>query len=316
VPYDDDTNLIRVATREVATLAAMSTTETISQHYRGLDAWDDDAILAAFAEGQQRAVAAVERACGAIAAAARAIVARLGEDGRLIYVGAGTSGLLAALDGMELAGTFGWPEERTAFVLASGTELKPGMSGGSEDDSTLGRAEIVRLRPQSVDVVIAVAASGSTPFVLGAVEAAGAARALTIGLANNPDAALLKLVDRPILLDSGVEVIRGSTRLGAGTAQKAALGLLSSLVMIRLGRVHDGHMVDLRVDNAKLHKRAVTMLVDIAHVDERAASTALDACHGRIKQAALVARGLAPEEAARVLAETQGNLRAAMARIG
>ena len=294
----------------------MSTTETISQHYRGLDAWDDDAILAAFAEGQQRAVAAVERACGAIAAAARAIVARLGEDGRLIYVGAGTSGLLAALDGMELAGTFGWPEERTVFVLASGTELKPGMSGGSEDDSTLGRAEIVRLRPQSADVVIAVAASGSTPFVLGAVEAAGAARALTVGLTNNPDAALLKLVDRPILLDSGVEVIRGSTRIGAGTAQKAALGLLSSLVMIRLGRVHDGHMVDLRVDNAKLHKRAVTMLVDIAHVDERAASTALDACHGRIKQAALVARGLAPEEAARVLAETHGNLRAAMARIG
>ena len=294
----------------------MSTTETISQHYRGLDAWDDDAILAAFAEGQQRAVAAVERACGAIAAAARAIVARLGEDGRLIYVGAGTSGLLAALDGMELAGTFGWPEERTVFVLASGTELKPGMSGGSEDDSTLGRAEIVRLRPQAADVVIAVAASGSTPFVLGAVEAAGAARALTVGLTNNPDAALLKLVDRPILLDSGVEVIRGSTRIGAGTAQKAALGLLSSLVMIRLGRVHDGHMVDLRVDNAKLHKRAVTMLVDIAHVDERAASTALDACHGRIKQAALVARGLAPEEAARVLAETHGNLRAAMARIG
>jgi N-acetylmuramic acid 6-phosphate etherase len=293
----------------------MSTTETISQHYRGLDAWDDAAILAAFAEGQQRAVAAVERACGAIASAARATVARLGEDGRLIYVGAGTSGLLAALDGMELAGTFDWPEERTVFVLASGTELKPGMTGGSEDDADAARVEIARLKLHPSDVVIAVAASGSTPFTLAAVEAARAAGALTVGLANNADAPLLKAVDQPVLLESGVEVIRGSTRMGAGTAQKAALGLLSSLIMIRLGRIHDGHMVSLRVDNAKLHKRAVTMLADIARVDEHAAAMALDACGGRIKQAALVARGLAPQEAARVLTETQGNLRAAMARL-
>lgn len=294
----------------------MSTTETISQHYRGLDAWDDAAILAAFAEGQTRAVGAVERASASLAAAARAIVARLGDSGRLIYVGAGTSGLLAALDGMELAGTFDWPEARTIFVLANGTELKPGMTGGREDDAEAARAEIARLKPQPADVVIAVAASGSTPFTLAAVEAARQAGALTVGLANNAEAPLLKLADQPVLLDSGVEVIRGSTRMGAGTAQKAALGLLSSLVMIRLGRIHDGHMVDLRVDNAKLHKRAVTMLVDITHVDERQASRALDACNGHIKQAALVAKGLAPAEAARILAETQGNLRAAMARLG
>ncbi len=314
---DDDTNLIRVAaTRGVVTLAAMSTTETISQHYRGLDAWDDAAILAAFVEGQERAVAAVGKASAAISAAAEAIVARLGDSGRIIYVGAGTSGLLAALDGMELAGTFDWPESRTVFVLAQGTELKPGMTGGSEDDTALAEAEIARLKPQRSDAVIAVAASGSTPFTLAAVAAAHRAGALTVGLANNPRAPLLGRVDAPVLLDSGIEVIAGSTRMGAGTAQKAALGLLSSLIMIRLGRVHDSHMVDLRIDNAKLHKRAVTMLVDITHVGEQEASHALDACHGHIKQAALVAKGLAPEEAARVLAETQGNLRAAMARIG
>lgn len=293
----------------------MSSTETVSQHYRGLDAWDDAAILAAFVDGQERAIAAVSRARGAIAAAAQAIVARLGDNGRLIYIGAGSSGLLAALDGMELAGTFDWPESRTVFVLAQGTELKPGMKGGSEDDGAVGKAAIARLAPTAADVAIAVAASGSTPFTLAAVEAARKAGALTVGLANNATAPLLALVDKPVLLDSGVEVIAGSTRMGAGTAQKAALGLLSSLIMIRLGRVHDGHMVDLRVDNAKLHKRAVTMLVDITHVDERRASDALDACGGRVKQAALVARGLAPEEAARVLAETHGNLRAAMARL-
>ena len=316
MPATYDTNLIRVATRGVVTLAAMSTTETISQRYRGLDAWDDAAILSAFAEGQQRAVAAVDRAGPALAAAARAIVARLSADGRLIYVGAGTSGLLAALDGMELAGTFDWPEERTVFVLAGGNELKPGMTGGSEDDAAAARAAIARLKLRPADVVIAVAASGTTPFTLAAVEAARAAGALTVGLANNQQAPLLALADQPVLLESGVEVIRGSTRMGAGTAQKAALGLLSSLVMIRLGRVHDGHMVSLRVDNAKLHERAVTMLADIAHVDEREAATALDACGGHIKQAALVAKGLAPEEAARILAETHGNLRAAMARLG
>ena len=218
---------------------------------------------------------------------------------------------------MELAGTFDWPEERTVFVLAQGTELKPGMTGGSEDDAARGqRRDRASLSPQPADVVIAVAASGSTPFTLAAVEAARKAGALTVGLANNPRAAAAR-PRRP----AGAarfrrrKSSRGSTRMGAGTAQKAALGLLSSLIMIRLGRVHDGHMVDLRVDNAKLHKRAVTMLVDIAHVDEREASHALDACDGHIKQAALVAKGLKPEEAARVLAETQGNLRAAMARL-
>lgn len=293
----------------------MSTTETISQHYRGLDAWDDAAILAAFVDGQERAIAAVSRARGAIATAAQAVVHRLGDTGRLIYIGAGSSGLLAALDGMELAGTFDWPEKRTVFVLAQGTALKPGMKGGSEDDAAAARAEIARLAPTAADVAIAVAASGSTPFTLAAVEAARKAGALTVGLANNASAPLLAQVDQPVLLDSGVEVIAGSTRMGAGTAQKAALGLLSSLIMIRLGRVHDGHMVDLRVDNAKLHKRAVTMLVDITHVDERQAASALDACGGHVKQAALVAKGLAPEEAARVLAETHGNLRAAMARL-
>ncbi len=293
----------------------MSTTETISPRYRDLDTWDDAAILAAFVEGQERAVAAVEAACGAIAEAARAIVDRLGDAGRLIYVGAGSSGLIAALDGIELAGTFGWPEARTAFVLASGTELKPGMPGGAEDDAARGRAELAELAPKPVDVVIAVAASGSTPFTLAAVGAAREAGALTVGLANNPDAPLLRQVDAPVLLDSGAEVIVGSTRMGAGTAQKAALGLLSSLIMIRLGHVHDGHMVSVRADNAKLRKRAVRMLADIAHVDERQAMSALEACAGQVKQAALVARGLAPEDADRVLAETRGNLRAAMARI-
>ena len=293
----------------------MSATETISPRYRGLDAWSDDAILAAFVDGQRRAIDAVGAASPAIARAASAIAERTGENGRLIYVGAGSSGLLAALDGMELAGTFGWPEGRTAFVLASGTELRPGMTGESEDDDALGAALLSRLDPRPVDSVIAVAASGTTPFTLAAARAARQAGALTIGFANNAEAELLRIVDLPVFLDSGAEIIAGSTRMGAGTAQKAALGLLSSLTMIRLGNVHDTHMVSVRADNAKLRKRALTMIADIAGVGEHEAASALSACGGSVKQATLVARGLAPAEADRVLTEARGNLRAALARL-
>jgi N-acetylmuramic acid 6-phosphate etherase len=291
----------------------MPGTETINPRYRGLDTWEDEAVLSAFVEGQQRAVAAVGAAKGAISRAARASVDRLGDTGRLIYVGAGSSGLIGALDGIELAGTFGWPESRIAFVLASGTLLKPGLAGGPEDNPSQGEAEIAKLKPQHSDTIIAIAASGSTPYTLAAARSARRSGALTIAIANNPDAPLLRDCEIPILLDSGPEVITGSTRMGAGTAQKAALGLLSSLIMIRLGHVHDGHMVGLRADNAKLRKRAVAMLADIAGVDEPAAQDALDLSGGHVKRAVLVARGIAPAEADRILANHRGNLRAALA---
>jgi N-acetylmuramic acid 6-phosphate etherase len=223
--------------------------------------------------------------------------------------------VIAALDGMELAGTFGWPESRTLFVLANGNAIKPGLPGAPEDDSARGADEIVRLVLRPEDVVIAVAASGTTPFTLAAARAAREAGALTIGLAGNAEAPLLKIVAIPVLLDSGPEIIAGSTRMDAGTAQKAALNLLSSLVMIRLGCVYDGYMVEVRADNAKLRARAIRMLTEIAGVDEGAAASALDICDGRVKHAALVASGFRPAEAERILAEAKGNLRTALARL-
>jgi N-acetylmuramic acid 6-phosphate etherase len=293
----------------------MNTTETRSPHSIGLDAKADDAILNAFVEGQERAVAAVRDARHAIAAAAGAIVERLGPDGRLIYVGAGSSGLIAALDGMELAGTFGWPEARTAFLLAGGYALQPGMPGGGEDDAERGRAEMVLLKPKRSDAVIAVAASGMTPFTVAATVAARESDALTIGLSSNAASLLLKTVDVPVFLDTGPEVIAGSTRMGAGTGQKAALGLLSSLTMIRLGRVYDGFMVDLRADNAKLRRRAIETLTAILGCGADEAADALDRVGGKVKPAALLLRGLQPEEAERALAAVGGNLRAAFARL-
>jgi len=290
----------------------MSATETIDPRYIGLDSWSDDAILTAFIEGQERAVAAVRSAQGALAKAARAIVARLGDSGRIFYVGAGASGLIAAFDGMELAGTFGWPESRTIFVLASGHTLVPGIAGGTEDDGERGRAEMILHQPAVADVVIAVSASGGTPYTLAAANAARQAGALTVGLADNPDSPLLKAAEIPVLLDSGPEIIVGSTRMGAGTAQKAALGLLSSLTMIRLGHIYDGLMVNLRVDNHKLQRRALATLMHITGCSPEAAVGALERCDGRVKDAALLLRGVAPADVARKLAAAGGNLRTAL----
>ena len=290
----------------------MTSTETIDPRYVGLDTWDDAAILAAMIEGQRRAVEAVATATPALAAAATAIVPRLKAGGRLVYAGAGSSGIIAALDGIELLGTYGWPEDRVAFVLASGERLAP-LTGGEEDDEGLARDGIARLGLGPTDVVIAVAASGTTPYTLAAVAAVRAVGGLTIGVANNAGAPLLAASDVPVLLDSGHEIITGSTRMGAGTAQKAALNLLSTLIMIRLGHVHDGLMVNLRADNRKLCGRSIRIIRAITGCAEGDAVAALDATDGSVKRAVLVvAAGLSPAEAEAVLAAAGDSLRTAL----
>jgi N-acetylmuramic acid 6-phosphate etherase len=293
----------------------MTKTEAISSRYRGIDLWADEDILDALWEGQARAVAALRGALPSLAAAARAMAARLGTAGRIIYVGAGSSGGLAALDGMELGPTYGWPNARTYLIVAGGEVMQPGTHGEAEDDAAEGKRRVGALRPSPADALIAVAASGTTAFTLGAVEAAAGADALTVGIANNPGAPLLACVDHPILLDSGPEIISGSTRMNAGTAQKAALNLLSTLIMIRLGHVYDGLMVNLRVENAKLRERAIGMLVDITGCLRDAAADSLERCGGQVKPAVLVLGGAAPAEADRLLEEAGGNLRVALGKL-
>jgi N-acetylmuramic acid 6-phosphate etherase len=293
----------------------MRRTETMSARYRGLDSWSDEEILEAFWEGQARAVAAVRPALPAIAEAARAIAARIEPDGRLVYVGAGSSGRQAALDGMELGATFSWPDERVALVLAEGPKLELGSAGRFEDNDEDARARISELKLGGRDVMIAVAASGRTPFTRAAAETARQAGALVVAIANNSEAPLLRIADVPILLDTGAEVISGSTRMNAGTAHKAALGLLSSLTMTRLGHVHDGLMVSMRFENAKLRQRAAEIVAEIAGCSEQDAARALQTCGGSIKSAALVMRGADPAQAERLLAEAGGTLRVALERL-
>jgi N-acetylmuramic acid 6-phosphate etherase len=292
-----------------------SGTETWTPRYRGLDTWSDQAILDAFWEGQARAIASLRAALPAIAAAANGLAERLGQDGRLIYVGAGASGFLAAGDAMEIGPTFGWPDERIVVLLAGGVEMKPGMKGDVEDHDDRARAEAAALNLTRNDAMIAVAASGTTRYTLAALESAKAAGSLTIAIANNPGAPMFAVADHPILLETGAEIISGSTRMNAGTAQKATLGLLSSLTMIRLHRIYDGMMVDMRVQNAKLRDRAIGMLVNITGCEKAAAADALQRAGDRIKPAVLILNGVAPSEADRILETTGGSLRAALGQI-
>ncbi len=293
----------------------MNRTEGISRRYRGLDTWPDGDVLQALWEGQSRAIDCVRPALPAIAAAAGALAARLGAKGRIIFAGAGTAGRLAGLEAMELGPTFGWPDERIRLLLAGGESLQPGGDGGAEDDEGAGRRRMAALEPGRSDAGIAVAASGSTAFTVAAAEAAREAGALVIGIANNAGTPLLGLADHPILLDSGPEVIAGSTRMAAGTAEKAALNLLTTLAMIRLGRVYDGLMVDLRIENAKLRDRAVAMLVEITGCARDAAAEALACSADRVKPAALLLKGARKDEANRLLQEAGGNLRIALGRL-
>ena len=287
-------------------------TETWASRYRGLDTWSDGEILDAFWEGQARAIGAIRPALPSIAAAAEALAQRLRAGGRVVYAGAGASGLLAAGDAMEIGPTFNWPDDRVFCLLAGGTDLTPGMKGDVEDHGDRGRAEADALNLTPNDAVIAVAASGSTRYTLAVMEAATTARALVIAIANNAGAPMLQKADHAILLETGAEVIGGSTRMNAGTAQKAVLNMLSSLTMIRLNRVHDGMMVDLRVQNAKLRDRAIGILMNITGAPKDAAAKALAACNDRIKPAALILAGHPPAEAERLLDRMGGSLRTAL----
>ncbi|HFB38909.1 MAG TPA: N-acetylmuramic acid 6-phosphate etherase [Oceanithermus sp.] len=285
-------------------------TEAQTPRYRGLDAWPPREILEALLERQFSALAAVRAALPAIEAAALAARDRLRGGGRLAYAGAGTSGRLALLDAVELYPTFGWPKERTLVFLAGGERAAFEAVEEAEDDEAAGRAAGSRLGAQ--DVLVGVSASGRTPFVLGAVEAARERGALTLGVANNPGSPLLQAAEHPVLLDTGPEVIAGSTRLAAGTAQKVALNLFSTLVMTLLGGVYDNLMVGVVPTNEKLRRRAAEIVARIAGVDEEAAERALRRADYEVKTAVLVARGLSPEEARVRLLEAGGRLREAL----
>lgn len=289
-------------------------TEGLHPSARGLDARPLEEVSAILLAGQREAVEAVVPACSAIAAGAALMAAAMRGGGRLVYVAAGSSGLMALADAAEIEATFGIPADRIALHMAGGVPDGPHMPGATEDDRVSAVAAAGDIH--AGDVVIALSASGTTPYPLAFLEVARARGARTIGIANNAGTPILENSDVAILLETPPEVIAGSTRMGAGTAQKVALNMMSSLMGIALGHVHDGMMVNLRADNSKLRQRAASMVARIADVPLGQAEACLDAAGGGVKAGVLLAAGA--ESAARagaLLDETDGSLRAALERI-
>ena len=291
-------------------------TERFSPRYADIDLWEPDDILDAMIEAQFSAVAAVRAARPAVAEAGLAMAERLREKGRIVYVGAGTSGRLAAQDGAELMPTFGWPRERLLLLIAGGPEALFKAVEGAEDEVRQAEELVEQHGIGAEDAMIGVAASGTTPFTLSCQRAARARGALAIGIANNPDTPLLKVSDHPILLGTGAEPIAGSTRMTAATAQRIVLNLLSSLMMIRLGRVYRGLMIDVRATNRKLVRRAEAMLRHLTGRGPDDVRAALAATEGNVKLAVLVLHGCDVDKARRILNDAQGRLRDALAMIG
>jgi N-acetylmuramic acid 6-phosphate etherase len=280
-------------------------TESLDPRYLDLDLWPTELAVEAMLEGQMAAIAAIRSQTQAIARAADAAAQRLGEAGRLVFVGAGTSGRLAVQDGTELYPTFGWPMSRMVFLMAGGMGALTEAYENAEDDVEAGRTEIVAHGIGPADVVIGVAASGRTPYTIAAIEQARAAGALTIGIANNAGSALAEKAEHAIVAVTGSEIVAGSTRMKAGTAQKAVLNLLSTAIMIRRGLVYQGRMVAMRISNAKLLQRGRAMVQDVAGVDAEVAARALDAAAGEIRLAVIVARGI-PLDEGRILLDAHG----------
>jgi len=292
----------------------MLNTETPAAQHASLDQYPTVELVNVLVDDQFRAVEAVRAAGPRLAAAVTAALPRMQAGGRLVYVGAGTSGRLGVLDSVELYPTFSWPRERAEALLAGGREAMFVAVEGAEDDSGQGADDIGQIGVGSKDVVLLIAASGSTPYVLGALRAARAAGALTIGFANNPDAPVAREAEIGVTLDTGPEAISGSTRLKAGTSQKIALNTFSSALMVRLNKVYGNLMVDLKATNAKLVRRAIRLTTFATGAGEDEARAVLEQCGFQVKVAIVALSKNIPVEQARALLETTGgSVRASLA---
>lgn len=288
-------------------------TERVSHRSAGIDTWPSRDVLSVLWQDQIDGVAAVRAAIPQLEAAAQAVAERLRrKDSRLIYVGAGSSGVLAGLDGIELPCTFGWPLDRLSVFRADDQNNILTIETAGDDGIEAALLDFKKSNASKQDVVVTVSASGNTRYTCLFAELAKEKGALVVAVANNSDATLFQHADHPVVLDTGPEIIAGSTRLKAGTAQKAALGMFSTLVMTRLGHVYDGMMVDVEPGNDKLRARAARMVASIADVDEDTAKDALKSGNDNVKTAVLIAKGLTPAQARETLSDSGQDLRKAL----
>jgi N-acetylmuramic acid 6-phosphate etherase len=261
-----------------------------------------------------KVASAVKRALRQIAEAIELIAASLSQGGRLIYVGTGTSGRIAALDAVECPPTFDVDPRMVQFIIAGGPKALGAAVEADEDSRELGRKEIAKKKPTKKDVVVGIAASGRTPFTIAAIKYARALGARTVAVVCNPKSPLGEAAHIAIVADVGAEVVAGSTRMKAGTAQKMILNMLSTGAMTRLGYVYGNLMVNLHTKNEKLIERAVGILEESAGLDRAAADKLLAAAGGRVPLALVMAKAEASRaRAAAALRESRGQVRRAIA---
>jgi N-acetylmuramic acid 6-phosphate etherase len=261
----------------------------------------------------KKVAGAVEKALPQIAQAIDAIAEAISSGGRLIYVGAGTSGRLAALDAAECPPTFGTDPRIVQYVIAGGDKALSHATEVSEDSRPMGRRDMAKRSPGKKDVVVGVAASGRTPFTIAAVEYARKKGARTVAVVANPSSELGRAAEIEIVADAGPEALSGSTRMKAGTAQKMVLNMLSTGAMARLGYIYGNLMVNVHTRNEKLVERGLGILETAACVDRAAASRALKASGNQVALALLMLKtGASKRDAEKKLKLAKGNVRKAI----
>src|SRR6266436_7407593 len=290
-------------------------TEQRNPRTRGLDTKSTLDILRAIHREDATVTRAVARAIPAIARAVDAITLSLRHGGRLFYVGAGTSGRLAALDAAEIPPTFGTPPRMVQTVIAGGRRALTHAVEGAEDNPRQGARDLVARGLNRNDVVVGITASGSTPYVLGALELARRRGAVTVGMAANPRTPITRLATISIVTETGPEAITGSTRMKAGTAQKMVLNMLSTAAMVRLGRVYDNWMIGVALTNQKLQARGLRILVEASGATVAESTRALrQAGHNMGIAVIMLKTGATAREAQRRLRDAGGNVGNALAR--
>lgn len=289
-------------------------TEKLHESAIGLDARSLREIAPLLLDNQIVAANSVKSTLPELESGARIMAHSLQMGGRLVYAAAGSSALMALADALELGGTFGISSDRIQILMAGGIPTNADMPGDTEDDIAPLEQDLSGLN--ATDTLVAVSASGNTPYTLEAARIANHKGARVIAIINNTNSPLEAISDCAICLQTPPEVISGSTRMGAGTAQKLALNTLSTLMAFELGHVHDGMMVNLKADNAKLRMRANSMVQSIAHVSQEQAEKALNSADNNVKIATLLSSGIpSMEEAKTLLQKTSGHLRAALEQI-
>jgi N-acetylmuramic acid 6-phosphate etherase len=285
-------------------------TETVADHDLALDELTVAELVTLMNDRDARIPGAVHAALPAIIAAIEATVARVRQGGRLIYVGAGTSGRLGILDAAEIPPTFGTDDDVVIGLIAGGPTAIVAPVEYAEDSPEAGAADLAGLAPGPLDTVLGIASSGTTPYVLGALRLAAERGALTVGLSCNIGTPLSAAAEHAIEIPVGPEILTGSTRLGAGTATKMVLNMFSTISMVQLGKTYRTLMVDVKATNAKLRRRAVRIVTLATGADEDTARAALDAADWHAKLAiAVIATGMSVSDARAALDAAGGVLR-------